>query len=237
MKAGHMSTRHPSAIAILAVCLLSPTAGAEHAETRVESRAVERVPSYVVAAARRAPLELAYALAEESVPTGIEIRESDVAVHARVSHGEGDRTVTLSAVAQAFNEHHREYRASVSDGVFVIRLADSIPRFLDEPSTLVNPVVVTGVMDAERAIFAQLDPRLRGPAIGGGIGAVAGAGLRARVSLDGRGKSVAQTLNEIVRQVPGAWQVTTFQVGREWRVAAFGFIYPDRSSSTHTLAR
>jgi hypothetical protein len=144
--------------------------------------------------------------------------------------------VPLSDVAGAFNAHHRDYQASVTNGVFVIRLADSMPRFLDEQSPIATPVVMTGVMDAERAIFAPLDPSLRGPAIGGGIGQRAAQGSRARITLGGSAKSVADTLNEIVRQVPGAWQVTTFKVGGEWRIAEFGFIYPDRSRTMHPLA-
>ena len=228
-----MRKQHPSAIAMLALCWVSAAASARHAGSFERS-----VPSYLVAAARRGPLELAVVLAEESIPAGIEVRESDDVYPPPFPQSERDRTllVSLSEVARAFNESHREYRASVTDGVFVIRLADSMPRLLDERSMIETPVVITGVMDAERAVFAQSDSRLRGPAIRGGIGRRAAEGLRARITLSGSGKSIAETLNEIVRQVPGAWQVTTFKVGREWRIAKFGFIYPDRSRSMHPLA-
>lgn len=250
-----MSKRHSSGIAMLALCCVSATAIAQHGgsfvqstldRTRVQGATLgdaesasprTSVPSYLVTAAARSPLDVAVVLAQESIPTGIELRESDNVYPAPFPQSERDRTamVPLSDVARAFNEHHREYQASVTDGVFVIRLADSTPRFLDEQSTIRTPVLLTGVMDAERAVFAPLDPTLRGPAIGGGLGQRAAQGLGARITLGGSAKSVADTLNDIVRQVPGAWQVTTFKVGAEWRISEFGFIYPDRSRTMHPL--
>ena len=196
------------------------------------------VPAYLLSAVERPPLEVTFLLAKAGIPCGIEIRESDDVVPRPPADSGRDlsQQVPASMVVQAFNEYHREYRAALVNGVFVIRPSVGTASFLDSPSVIVPPITVVGTMEAIRRILSPLDTRLLSPHIGGGIGPEAAKGLTARFVLDGSGpRSVIDTLNQLVLQMPGAWEVTTRQYGQEWKIAKFGFIYGDRSRSQGTI--
>lgn len=210
--------------------------------TVVTAQAPRTVPSYLLAEAQRPPLEFAFVLANASVPSGIEVKGSDDVYPKRRQGDDRDdrdqaKQVPASDLVMAFNAQHRDYTATLMDNVFVIRPVDGRARFLDGPSTIAPPVTVVGIMLAERTIFAPLDPRLLGPAVGS-YPREALKGLTARIVLDGtKGRTVIHTLNQIALQMPGAWQVTTQQRGREWEVTEFGFIYSGFSGTRNGLGR
>lgn len=199
-----------------------------------------QVPAYLVSLADRPPLEFAFLLASASIPSGIEVRQPDDTYPGppRAGTQPSERTVSAEELMQAFNAAHEDYRAVLMDGVFVIRPVRGRSAFLDVPSSIDPPTTVAGTMEAERRIFSPLDPRLLGPAIGGGIGREAARGLSTHFILDGTaGRRVIDTLNQIVLQMPGAWQVTTGLRGKEPTVVEFGLIYADRSRSMHPLSK
>ena len=196
------------------------------------------VPPYLLSAAERPPLEVTFLLANAGIPCGIEIRESDDVVPRPPADARRDllQQVPASMVVEAFNASHREYRAALVDGVFVIQPSAGRASFLDSPSVIVPRITIVGTMEALRRILSPLDTRLLSPHIGGGIGPEAAKGLTARFVLDGSGpRRVIDTLNQLVLQMPGAWEVTTRQYGQEWKIAKFGFIYGDRSRSQETI--
>lgn len=204
------------------------------------TRGDRQVPSYLVSLANRPPLEFAFLLASASIPAGIEVRQSDDIYPgpSRVVTRPTEGRVPAEDLVQAFNAAHEDYRAFLMGGVFVIRPVRGRSLFLDAPSAIDPPATVVGTMEAERRIFSPIDPRLLGPALAGGIGREAARGLSTRFTLDGTaGRRVIDTLNQIVLQMPGAWQVTTGLRGKELTILEFGFIYADRSRSMHPLSK
>jgi hypothetical protein len=184
------------------------------------------------------PLEIAFLLADASVPCGIELREADDVYPELPSKPALDRSrrVPIEDFVRAFNSARRDYRASLTDATIVIRPTTGILPFLDSPSAIAEPVTVTGTMDALRRVFSPLDSRLLGPTIGTGIGSEVAKNLTRPFVLDGSGgRRVIDTLNQIARQVPGAWQTTTRDVNGTPKMVAFGFIYTDRSRSMNSM--
>ena len=193
------------------------------------------VPASLLEAARRSPVDFAAALASASVAAGFELKEADDGPPSgqAIAAGGRDQKVTLPDVAKAFEARHLEYRASTLQGVLVVRPVQGVLPFLDEPSAIYPRVTVKGVMGAARRIFLPIDPRLSGP----GLNTLGPPSEEVPVTLDGSsGRKVIDTLNQIVRQVPGrAWVVTTRKTGNEVRLVGFGFIEADGSRRIQPL--
>ena len=190
------------------------------------------VPAGLLAATQQEPLAFAMSLADASVPNGL---ETSAPVQRPVRKPDFDlgkqATATVDQVVDAFNLHHGDYRASLVDGVVVIRPATNRAAYLDLPSTL-EPTVVTGLMSGVRSIFAGLDPRVAAP------GGIAGSGLPAdergdfnTVSLDGHGRSIVGVLNQLAKQSGRGWFVVTTKGAGGLRVRSFGLIHRHGSIS------
>ncbi len=187
------------------------------------------VPSSLLLAASRSPVEFMMALAYASIPAGLEIRESDDVVPSRPPAFAIDRkqTVSLDALVATFNAAHPDYHAVVMRGVTVVRPINGTLSFLDEPSSLSQVVTVTGAMAAARRVFAAVNPGLTGPI----LNSMGHKGDDIPVVLDGSGgRTVIDTLNQIITQAPGrSWMVTTREEQDGVRVIDFGFIEADGS--------
>jgi hypothetical protein len=195
------------------------------------------VPAPLLVAAQGSPLEFAMALAIASVPAGIEIRQPDDVLPANLPipdelrpPGQGAASahrVPLTEVVRTFNRRS-DYRAVETGGVLVIRPVREMTPILDEASAITAPTKITGVMAAARRVFSQVNPAFAGPALGSMYGHMHGEDLT--VVLDGSGRTVIETLNQIVRQAPPRiWVVTTQKQGDAVRIVQFGFIAADGS--------
>lgn len=183
------------------------------------------VPASLLVAAKQSPVEFAMALAYTSTPSGLEIRETDDVMPSRPPAFDIDpkQRVPLAELVTTFNAQHRDYRAVVMrGGVTVVRPVKGTLPFLDEPSSLSQVVTITGVMAAARQVFAAVDPGLMGPI----LNSLGHKGEDLPVVLDGSGgRTVIDTLNQIVTQAPGrVWMVTTRQEQDAVQVISFGFI-------------
>ena len=163
-------------------------------------------------------------------PAGFEMRESDdVAPLRSTAVPEGQSTVALTEVVDAFNRVHRSYHAEIMNGVLVVRPIDRRVTFLDRPSPIREPTTQIGVMRAIRFVLSPLNPRLLdGVVIGSTLGLHAFEGLSRSIALDGsQPRRVIDTLNQVAVQAPGAWQVVTRRVADETEIVQYGFIYTD----------
>ena len=175
------------------------------------------VPSSLIAAAQKPLIQFATALARASVPAGFEFREGDEGLRDLTAPWPGGAAVSLVDVARAFEKHHAAYRAVVMGKVLVVRPRSDRGDYLDEPTQIDTPTTVTGIMAAARRVFASRWPVLLGP-VANSYGT---PGEDIDVILDGHGRKVVDTLNEIVLQVPNrVWVVTT----RGARLTTFGFL-------------
>lgn len=207
--------------ASLAALVLAAAAGWQASTT---------VPSALMSSGARSPTEFAISLAVASVPSGLEVRESDdgpPSPRAALVPGFGEK-VPVSQALSVFNAQRQDYRARITDGAIVIRPLHGTAAYLDKSSDIPAATKVVGVMAAARRIFVALAPELGGPI------AVSGSrkGEDLPLVLDGSGgRTVIDTLNQIVAQAPGrAWVVTTRQdPDGGVRVTAFGFIEGDGS--------
>lgn len=203
------------------------------------------VPSAVLAAAAASPLEFAMALANASVPAGLEIRESEDVLPAswptvngrRPAWFNADRTHRIAAteVVDAFNGSRRDYHAVLMGQVLVIRPVGGTLAFLDQPSAISGPTHVTGAMAAATRVFTDLFPELSGPILNSG----GRKGDDVPVVLDGgaRKVKVIDTLNQIVLQAPlRTWVVTTRQQAQDVRVISYGLIEADGSRRIQRLS-
>jgi hypothetical protein len=212
-------------IAALAVAAATTTAG----QTGVT------VPSSLLIAASQSPVDFAFALANASVPSGLEIRESDDGPpsHPPALDIDPKQRVPLDDLVRTFNAQHRDYRAVVMrGGVMAVRPTRRTLPFLDEPSPI-SQEVVSGLMAAARRVFAAVSPGLTGPI----LNSIGGKGDDIPVALDGtRGRTVIDTLNQIVTQAPGhVWVVTTREERDGQRVISFGLIEAGGSRRTQPL--
>jgi len=186
------------------------------------------VPASLLGPATASPIEFAAALAKASIPAGLEIHESDdvfAAVWPPDFQLDVRRKVPVTQMLKAFNDARQDYRASVTPaGVVVIRPVERRHPFLDTASDISAPLTVTGVMRAARRIFTALEKRLAGPHAGSG--SLRGEDIP--IVLNGSGRTVIDTLNQIVAHAPGrAWVVTTRSDGDYQRVIQFGFLEGD----------
>lgn len=193
------------------------------------------VPAALIEAAQQSPVDFAAALASASVPSGFEVKEADDGPPSQraTASADPDRRVAVTGVLRAFEEQHPSYRARMVRGVIVVRPVEGVLAFLDEPSTINPPVKLSDIMGAARRVFVPLDPRLSGPVVNG----VGRPSDNVPVELDGSGgRTVIDTLNQIVTQVPSrAWVVTTRKQGSDIRVIGFGFIEGDGGRRTQPL--
>jgi hypothetical protein len=165
------------------------------------------VPSILMAAAQRPPIEFGMMLAKTSVPAGIELLQADdVAPNQPMPRVDSDSRVPLDDVAKAFETYNPKYTARVFGGVLVIRPKEGAFPFLDAPSSISGPTAVTGVRAAQRRVFSELSPGLLGPV----LNSYGRPGEDIPIVLDGSGgRRVVDTLNQIAAQAPGwVWWVS-----------------------------
>ena len=195
------------------------------------------VPSSLLVAASQPLVDFAFALADASIPAGLEIRESDDEPPLRPAFNiDPKQRVPLNDLVTTFNVHRHDYRAVVMHGgVMVIRPVERKVPFLDGPSPISQEVTVTGLMAAARRVFAALDPRLTGPV----LNSIGHKGDDIPVALDGSGgRTVMDTLNQILTQAPGrVWVVTTREEPDGLRVISFGLIEAGGSRRTQGMRR
>jgi hypothetical protein len=195
------------------------------------------VPASLLVAASQSLVDFAYALANASIPAGLEIKESDDGPPlAPAVNIDPKQRIPLNDLVATFNADRHEYRAVVMSGdVIVIRPVKGMVPFLDGPSPISQEVTVTGLMAAARRVFAALDPGLNGPV----LNSMGHKGDDISVALDGGGgRTVMDTLNQIVTQAPGrVWVVTTREEPDGQRVISFGLIEAGRSRRTQGMRR
>ena len=192
------------------------------------------VPSSLVLAASRPLGEFAFALADASVPAGLEIREvDDGAAPPSSSNIDKNQRVPLEEVMTAFNARQHDYHAVVRRGVVVIRPVSGNVSFLERQSPITQEIKITGLMAAARRVFVDLDSGLSGPI----LNSIGHKGDDIPVTLDGRGgRTVMDTLNQIVAQAPGRVWVVTTREGRDGvRVVSFGLIQAGGSRRTQPM--
>jgi hypothetical protein len=119
--------------------------------------------------------------------------------------------------------------------VLLIRPVTGTLPFLDAPSPIARKLRVTGFMAAARRVFADLDPRLNDPI----LNSIGHKGDDVPVMLDGsRGRTVMDTLNQIVTQAPGrVWVVTTRAEPEGLRVMSFALIEDGHGRRTQGMLR
>lgn len=187
------------------------------------------VPASLLASAHASPVEFAMALANASVPAGLEIRESDDMLPDRWPVFNLDRTrrVSMADIVSAFNAERRDYHVARMHDVLVIRPVRATLPLLEAASAIDRPTRIVGAMAAARRVFAQLDPGLLGPI----LNSLGHPGDDLPIVLDGRGgRTVIDTLNQIVDQAPPrVWVVTTRLDGTDVRLVSFGLIGADGS--------
>ena len=190
----------------------------------------DTVPFYLVAAAQRPFAEFMFQVSNASVRAGIELKEIDNAAVSRApARPRGEtKQVPREELVAAIHARKPGYQAAWDGDVLLIRPVNGRLKFLDSPSTLTSPTTIVGVMQSLRTIMAPLDARLLRPAIGTGRGWEALKALSANITVDGsNGRTVIDTLNQVVLQNQGAWRVMTRFEDGEWRVSEFGFTYSD----------
>lgn len=196
------------------------------------------VPSSLLVAASRSPVEFIKALAYASIPSGLEIRESDDVMPSprpRAFDIDREQRVSLDGLIATFNAAHPDYHAVVMRGrVTVVRPIKGTLPFLDQPSSLSNVVTVTGALAAARLVFTPVDSLLAGPI----LNSLGHKGEDIPVLLDGSGgRTVVDTLNQIVTQAPGRSWVVTTREERDGgvRVIGFGFVDADGRRLTQPM--
>lgn len=193
---------------------------------------VQQVPALLLLESSRPTIEFAMLLADASVPSGIEIRQTDGAYFRQLQFGLDRRdTVPVTKVIDAFNVTHADYQAALRDGVFVIRPIGRRAQFIDTPS-IVQRLDVAGMMNALNKVFAQLVPSLGIPPAGiirnflGGVPPDLGDEVVVHVDgFDGE-KRVIDVLNDIVKQAPRTWYVETSTTDhtKEPQIVRVGFL-------------
>jgi hypothetical protein len=188
------------------------------------------VPTTLLLASNRSPLELATLLGDAAVPSGFEVKQFDDGRPRTPPDFTFDRATRapITDLIQAFNSTHHEYRAELMDGVFVVRPTAGAVRFLDEPAPIQGHVRVVGVMNAARLLLAPLDRSLSstGALAGSVIGPPVDRGESTTIELNGdEGRKVIDSFNQIAAQSRRSWLVLTRQDGATWRIVRFGFIH------------
>lgn len=194
----------------------------------------QSVPPQLQRAARADPLVFGMMLAQSSLPAGMELRAADATPRGRPDFSvKSDAGITTAALADVFNGSRNDYRAALSDGVLVIRPTGPRALFLDRQSGI-GRVEVTGVMNAARKVFAELDPSLAAP--GGTIGSAINLDPSERgddvaLVLDGTGRTVIDVLNQIAKQSGKVWFVAESAHPEAPDVVRFGFLHAGGAST------
>lgn len=186
------------------------------------------------------PLTFAQVLAHAGLAAGVELTVAD---HQRFSTqrrrwnpeqwtaesiGLGE-TASVDVLVAAFNESHVDHQASADRGVVLIRPVRRRAAYLDS-RPLSGRLTAIGLMRMGEKIFHPLDPRLDAP--GGRLGSTLspvgveidwGEGREFNVRADGL--TVAEVLNDVVRQAPGHAWVVLVSAGSAPHVLRFGFIH------------
>lgn len=174
------------------------------------------------------PVAFVMTLADASVPSGLEVRRADAHPRSRpVRIDRAPAPLNLEDLAAAFNLYHVDYHAVVVDGVLVIRPTTGRAPYLDSHPAI-GEIHARGLMQAVRKVFAPLLPR--GTSEGGQIGSAINlsaeeGGAHVLVSVEQRGRTVLEMLNEIVKTSPRAWLVETEDHLDEPSVTAFGLVH------------
>lgn len=162
------------------------------------------------------PMTVMHYCVARAIACGLELKESDIL------HGSEIVPVALSPSAHTtatevvaiFNENNATYRASMTEGVVVIRPAHGTAAYLDSAPGLTK-IEGRGLMWLVGNAFIPLDPSFAGRSgLGSELGPADGTrpdtGEDIYMEIDGSGRSVVSILNEIVRKAPThAWLVTT----------------------------
>lgn len=187
-----------------------------------------QVPVGLLAAAQNSPVEFVMALADASVPAGLEIRASERTPRRKPELNIAPQpTQSIAELVRVFNEFHRDYRAALVDDVLVIRPSDKRSAYLDQQSTIGRPTV-TGLFPAIRTVFSSLHPSVNPR--GGIVGSTTGVGPEedfhgSVFTLDGQGHTVIQVLNQIARQTRRAWFVGISNDDSSPRIIEFGIVH------------
>jgi hypothetical protein len=189
----------------------------------VASQGPRGMPADVLGYARQSPVAFALALAAASVPSGLELKESDDVMPDRPpSHSGTQPTVPAIEVIRAFNSAHADYQATLIDTTVVIRPLKGRASFLDAPSPILTTARITGAMAAARQVFSALNPSLRTSVALNSIGHEGDDNV---IVLPGGGRTVIETLNQIVAQSDlRTWVTTTRRREADVEVISFGFI-------------
>jgi hypothetical protein len=159
------------------------------------------------AAARARPIEFALSLANASIPVGVETSVAERLPHRKPALNlVREPSLSVDALASAFNSSHTNERAEVLNGVLVIRPVTRRARYLDQPLPD-GDLVLTGAMFTLRRIFAGLDPRLdSGGIVGSRLAGPEESGDDVTITLT-PGGTVLRALNEMTAQTRQGWLV------------------------------
>jgi hypothetical protein len=203
------------------------------------TEAASQAPSALSVTAKLRPVEFAMLLANAAIPVGLEV---DVADRSPSSMPPFDVAKELSApapsVVAAFNSNHRDYRATVLDGVIVIRPSANQASYLTEKIGA-DELVQTGAMRALQRVFSGLTPNPRLRSEGGLVGSRLGvtgtdAGDYSTVTLRS-GTTVLDALNDIALQSGQGWVVVTAGAGGSAEIVQAGLLHKRGSKSVINL--
>jgi hypothetical protein len=201
------------------------------------AQAAPQVPAALETLVGRHVIEFATYLADAHVACGLELREGDD-VPFDTSHMSVDATPTVSReeVFGLFNSRQKDYKASVLNDVVTLRPVVGRAAVLDEVFDFGPQSIAKGAVRAENRVMEVLDPLLAGTLVGSSIGTV-DRGDALSITLSGGRRTLADALNEVVRQFPRCWYVTTRPLDNSTatRITAFGFIFEQASRSRRRI--
>jgi len=223
----------------LALVLAALTAGAEAAGA----------PASLIAMRAADPKTFVEVLAHLGVPAGLEIRQADY--RRSYTTGQGwhpddwtreklarQPSVPLDDVVSAFNRRRGDYRATLMQGVVVIRPTRKPAAYLDSKPAF-GRMEGQGLDRVAEKIFAPLDSLLDQPGARVGsrlsaVGAEVDFGDALQIAIDARGLSPLDALNRMAAAAPGhAWIVVTTDDATP-RIGRFGFVH--RHGATTTMS-
>ena len=223
-----MNALYKTAVSLLAICAAVPQGPA----------AVARVPASVLRLVGGSPLTLAMALADASVPAGLEIKQTDwAAPHPHFDLTRDDAFISEIELVAAFNERHSAYRAVIIDGVIVIRPIASQPDYLDSEAKEFQ-VQGRGLVSIASRLFEPL--KNGGSRLGqtgsmlSAVGVDVDRGDNIALTVDSRGQAVLTVLNGIVMQAPGhVWLVVVAADSRT--PLRFGFVHQSGTTTERAI--
>ena len=165
------------------------------------------------AAQRLPPVRFVDALADLSIPAGLELRKQDRFAGSSETVIPDSPARSVEELARLFSAAHSDYSATVVDGTMVVRPAQNRSEYLDGAAPLLS-VTVRGLMRVTEKLFAPLNPGLdaegaRAGSVLGPVGVEVDRGENLEIRLDTRGKTVLETLTAIARATGHPWFVVT----------------------------